>query len=293
MRLYKAHPPISPRVLRDSAEYSGWEEIFRGETEFRCEIQREVDVQSHDKKTKGQPFTRELKSYVPIALHQRRGLDPRWWRWSKSTYLEVFLLNNRSLQSMYSSRAGPRCNLHRSFRGKSNDLSAWINNLLSFHVFDIAINIAYDNDKAFYIRYDIIYFMVGRTLSCGHPSIILTAHRHYCHRPIDDTGWVWVRTCNWTTLFFGEFYRYCPLPQPRTHSTLTLRPSFSKTSAESWAHLLLSSPRFRSRHTGLLGISRRRIVERDKPEKWRMSIVHDDDLVMTWVDLAMGGGFMR
>jgi hypothetical protein len=32
-------------------------------------------------------------------------------------------------------------------------------NLVSFHVFDIAINIIYDNDEVLYIRYDTVCFM--------------------------------------------------------------------------------------------------------------------------------------
>ena len=69
VEFHKARPAISTRVIRllglfhttlgtkavyrDSAEYSGWKESFR-KTEFRGEIGREVYVQSHDKKTKGQ-----------------------------------------------------------------------------------------------------------------------------------------------------------------------------------------------------------------------------------------------
>ena len=73
---------------------------------------------------------------------------------------------------------------------------------------------------------------------------------------------------------------------------LTLRLSFSKTSTQDQAHLL-GSWRFRSRHTGLLGISRRWIVGRDKPEQWGTFIVHDDDLVMMGVNPAMRGWLMQ
>ena len=132
----------------------------------------------------------------------------------------------------------PSC--HR-FPGKSNDLSAWIDNLLSFHVFDIAINIACDNDKQFiydtisFASYDMNSLILWTPINnpdCLSPLLPSTNNRRH------HSSWVWVRTREdlqlnnsvwWgilqvlfhtsTTHTYSVWYRHSPRPQHRAEHT--------------------------------------------------------------------------